>query len=107
MHKVFWVWLNHPVWIFSSSEITPYDLSEQIADCNHIFHGENKVNSFGKLNPFFIFHFQALIHVSTAYCNCDREEVAEIIYTPPYDPQKIIEMMEWMDDSLVDTLTPG
>uniref|UniRef100_A0A8D8Q326 Fatty acyl-CoA reductase n=1 Tax=Cacopsylla melanoneura TaxID=428564 RepID=A0A8D8Q326_9HEMI len=50
---------------------------------------------------------EALIHVSTAYCNCDREEVREIIYSPPYDPQKIIETMEWMDDSLVDTLTPS
>ena len=59
----------------------------------------------------FVFFFgylfkQALIHVSTAYCNCDRAEVNEVIYPPPYDPEKIIECMEWMDDDLIDTITP-
>ena len=49
---------------------------------------------------------QALIHVSTAYCNCDREEVNEVIYPPPYDPEKIIQCMEWMDDDLIQALTP-
>ncbi|XP_047097189.1 putative fatty acyl-CoA reductase CG5065 [Schistocerca piceifrons] len=49
---------------------------------------------------------EALIHVSTAYCNCDREEVNEVIYPPPYDPDKIIQCMEWMDDDLIDALTP-
>lgn len=49
---------------------------------------------------------EALIHVSTAYCNCDREEVAEVIYPPPYDPEKIIQSMEWMDDDLIEAITP-
>ncbi|XP_063218990.1 putative fatty acyl-CoA reductase CG5065 [Bacillus rossius redtenbacheri] len=49
---------------------------------------------------------EVLIHVSTAYCNCDREEVNEVIYAPPYDPEKIIQCMEWMDDDLVQALTP-
>jgi len=49
---------------------------------------------------------QALIHVSTAYCNCDREEVTEVIYPPPYDPENIIQCMEWMDDDLIQALTP-
>lgn len=49
---------------------------------------------------------EALIHVSTAYCNCDREEVNEVIYPPPYDPEKIIQCMEWMEDDLVQALTP-
>ncbi|KAF4517060.1 hypothetical protein B566_EDAN006377 [Ephemera danica] len=49
---------------------------------------------------------QALIHVSTAYCNCDREEVNEVIYPPPYDPEKIIQCVEWMDEELVNALTP-
>ncbi|XP_069702737.1 putative fatty acyl-CoA reductase CG5065 [Periplaneta americana] len=49
---------------------------------------------------------EALIHVSTAYCNCDREEVNEVIYPPPYDPEKIIQCMEWMDDDLIQALTP-
>jgi hypothetical protein len=49
---------------------------------------------------------QALVHVSTAYCNCDREEVNEVIYPPPYDPEKIIQCMGWMDDDLIQALTP-
>lgn len=49
---------------------------------------------------------EALVHVSTAYCNCDREEVNEVIYPPPYDPEKIIQCMEWMDDDLIEALTP-
>lgn len=49
---------------------------------------------------------RALIHVSTAYCNCDREEVKEVIYPPPYDPEKIINCMEWMDNELIQALTP-
>lgn len=79
-----WVW---PILQFSSS---------------HFQGGEGKAWILKKS----LFHSQALIHVSTAYCNCDREEVREIIYSPPYDPQKIIETMDWMDDGLVDTLTP-
>ncbi|BES94894.1 acyl-CoA reductase [Nesidiocoris tenuis] len=51
-------------------------------------------------------NLEALIHVSTAYCNCDRVEVKEEIYETPYDPDCIIQAMEWMDDDLVNTLTP-
>ncbi|XP_014293865.1 putative fatty acyl-CoA reductase CG5065 [Halyomorpha halys] len=51
-------------------------------------------------------NLEALIHVSTAYCNCDRYEVKEEIYPPPYDPEHIIQAMEWMDDELIQTLTP-
>lgn len=51
-------------------------------------------------------NLEALIHVSTAYCNCDRFEVKEEIYPPPYDPENIIQAMDWMDDELIQTLTP-
>lgn len=49
---------------------------------------------------------EALIHVSTAYCNCDRQAVEEIVYKPPVPPQKIIDTIEWMDEDLVGVLTP-
>lgn len=67
---------------------------------------ENCVNI---LSIFFNLKFsclKALVHVSTAYCNCDREEVNEVIYPPPYDPEKIIQCTEWMDDDLIEALTP-
>ncbi|KAH9372977.1 hypothetical protein HPB48_019800 [Haemaphysalis longicornis] len=49
---------------------------------------------------------EALVHVSTAYCNCDKEEVAEVIYPPPFDPQNVIDAVSWMDDALVEAITP-
>lgn len=30
----------------------------------------------------------------------------EIIYPPPYDPEKVIECVEWMNEDLVDVITP-
>jgi len=49
---------------------------------------------------------EALVHVSTAYCNCDRDDVAEEVYPPPADPEKVIQTVEWMDDELIDAITP-
>ncbi|XP_037814873.1 putative fatty acyl-CoA reductase CG5065 [Lucilia sericata] len=49
----------------------------------------------------------ALIHVSTAYCNCDRTEVSEVIYAPPYNPDDIISLVNWLPEDTLDTLTPS
>ncbi|XP_013785541.2 putative fatty acyl-CoA reductase CG5065 isoform X2 [Limulus polyphemus] len=51
-------------------------------------------------------HLVALIHVSTAYCNCDRDEVDEIVYPPPANPQKVIDALEWMDEDMIASITP-
>merc|ERR1712106_610378 len=48
----------------------------------------------------------ALIHVSTAYCNCDRGEVKEMVYPPPIDPHRLIDLVDWMDDDTFNHLTP-
>lgn len=50
--------------------------------------------------------FQALVHVSTAYSNCDRQDVSELVYPPPADPEKIIHCVDWMEDELLETITP-
>ena len=50
--------------------------------------------------------FQALVHVSTAYCNCNRQEVSELVYPPPADPEKIMQCVEWLEDDLLDAITP-
>ncbi|XP_013778496.1 fatty acyl-CoA reductase 1-like [Limulus polyphemus] len=47
----------------------------------------------------------ALVHVSTAYCHCDRKEIDEVIYPPPVDPEKFLEAVEWMDDQMLEALT--
>nr|XP_033784733.1 fatty acyl-CoA reductase 1 isoform X1 [Geotrypetes seraphini] len=49
---------------------------------------------------------EVYVHVSTAFANCNRKHIDEIIYPPPLDPRKLIEALEWMDDSLVNDITP-
>jgi fatty acyl-CoA reductase len=49
--------------------------------------------------------FQALVHVSTAYANCDKDEIAEMIYPPPADPHKLMECVDWMDEELLKGIT--
>ncbi|GLV36881.1 uncharacterized protein CBL_02284 [Carabus blaptoides fortunei] len=51
-------------------------------------------------------HLEALVHVSTAYCNCDRTIVRETIYPPPIAPEQVSTLVDALDESLVDTITP-
>ncbi|KAL0122058.1 hypothetical protein PUN28_007086 [Cardiocondyla obscurior] len=50
---------------------------------------------------------EAFIHVSTAYCNCDRNDVAEEIYPVGREPDQVIALTEWMDDKMFEELTPN
>ncbi|KAL0281229.1 UNVERIFIED_CONTAM: hypothetical protein PYX00_002280 [Menopon gallinae] len=52
-------------------------------------------------------NLEAVVHVSTAYCNCDRTEVNESLYPPPADPEKILNYAEYLDEEILDTLTPS
>ena len=49
---------------------------------------------------------EALIYVSTAYANCDKEEIAERIYAPNVDPRHLINIAGWMDDDVIQSITP-
>ncbi|XP_018619343.1 fatty acyl-CoA reductase 1 isoform X4 [Scleropages formosus] len=51
-------------------------------------------------------HLEVFIHVSTAYANCDRSVIEEVVYPPPVDYKKLIDALEWMDDKLVNLITP-
>ncbi|CAL7951768.1 unnamed protein product [Xylocopa violacea] len=51
-------------------------------------------------------NLEALIHVSTAYCNCDRNDVAEEIYPLSTEPEDIIALTKVMDAKMVDAITP-
>jgi len=51
-------------------------------------------------------HLVALIHVSTAYANCNRQEIDEVLYPPPIAPQQIVEAMTWMDEESINAITP-
>ncbi|XP_061678517.1 fatty acyl-CoA reductase 1 isoform X2 [Syngnathoides biaculeatus] len=49
---------------------------------------------------------EIFIHVSTAYANCDRQLIEEMVYPPPVEYVKLIDALDWMDDELVSALTP-
>ncbi|XP_034234854.1 putative fatty acyl-CoA reductase CG5065 isoform X2 [Thrips palmi] len=49
---------------------------------------------------------EAFVHVSTAYCNCDRSEVEEKVYPAPTDPEKLAQCVDWMDAEMADHMTP-
>ncbi|KAJ8978354.1 hypothetical protein NQ317_002663 [Molorchus minor] len=50
-------------------------------------------------------NLECLVHVSTAYCNCDRSEVKEVVYPPPIGPDQITSLVDTLDEDLVDSLT--
>nr|KAF6465083.1 fatty acyl-CoA reductase 1 [Rousettus aegyptiacus] len=51
-------------------------------------------------------NLEVFTHVSTAYAYCNRKHIDEVVYPPPVDPKKLIDSLEWMDDGLVNDITP-
>ncbi|XP_051778737.1 fatty acyl-CoA reductase 1 isoform X2 [Erpetoichthys calabaricus] len=51
-------------------------------------------------------NLEVFIHVSTAYANCNRSLIEEVVYPPPVDHKKLIDSLEWMDDKLINEITP-
>lgn len=67
----------------------------------------NMVGTKQLLNLCHLMHnLEALIHVSTAYCNCDRKDVAEEIYPLSTEPEHVIALTKVMDAKMVDDITP-
>ncbi|CAL1290421.1 unnamed protein product, partial [Larinioides sclopetarius] len=52
-------------------------------------------------------HLEALIHVSTAFCHCNRDQIDEVVYDSPVRTQKIIDAIQWMDEDMVRIITPN
>ncbi|XP_044739087.1 putative fatty acyl-CoA reductase CG5065, partial [Chrysoperla carnea] len=48
----------------------------------------------------------AFIHVSTAYCHCDIDELEEIEYPTPHPPEGVIDMCAWMPQQALEKITP-
>lgn len=49
---------------------------------------------------------EALVHVSTAYSNCDRKQVEEIFYEPPIKADKLIDMADWIEPETFEKISP-
>ncbi|CAG9824224.1 unnamed protein product [Phaedon cochleariae] len=50
-------------------------------------------------------NLSVLVHVSTAYCNCDKPVVEEILYPAPVGWQDAIRMTEEIDDAFIKTFS--
>lgn len=53
-----------------------------------------------------IMNLKSFIHVSTAYANCPQSVIEEKFYDPPMDSDKLIALMECVEDKLAEDITP-
>ncbi|XP_031848957.1 putative fatty acyl-CoA reductase CG5065 isoform X2 [Nomia melanderi] len=51
-------------------------------------------------------HLKAFVHLSTAFCYPDLEELGERVYDAPDDPHDIMRLMQWLDEAAIDLITP-
>ncbi|XP_076039103.1 putative fatty acyl-CoA reductase CG5065 [Oratosquilla oratoria] len=49
---------------------------------------------------------ESFVHVSTAYGNCHLQEIYEELYPAPMDPGRLIQLTEWLNDDLLNSVTP-
>lgn len=46
----------------------------------------------------------ALVHISTAYANCQLDEIDEHVYPVDMDPERLIKMADWLDQDTLQEL---
>ncbi|XP_022121959.2 putative fatty acyl-CoA reductase CG5065 [Pieris rapae] len=51
-------------------------------------------------------NLEAFVHLSTAYCRCDLDELDERLYPAVHKPRKIMDIVEWMDDETLKHIEP-
>ncbi|CAH0385057.1 unnamed protein product [Bemisia tabaci] len=51
-----------------------------------------------------IYKLEALVHVSTAYSNADKREIQEVVYSPPGNPNHVMECCENMPQEMLDLI---
>lgn len=51
-------------------------------------------------------HLECFVHLSTAFCHVDQEELGERIYDSPDDPEDVMRLVQWLDDEGIDIITP-
>ncbi|KAK9295142.1 hypothetical protein QLX08_010453 [Tetragonisca angustula] len=49
---------------------------------------------------------KAFVHLSTAFCYADKEELDENVYKPSADPHDVMRLVQWLDESTIDLITP-
>uniref|UniRef100_A0A146M6I1 Fatty acyl-CoA reductase n=2 Tax=Lygus hesperus TaxID=30085 RepID=A0A146M6I1_LYGHE len=51
-------------------------------------------------------NLKLMVHMSTAFCHCDIDEMEEKVYPSPHDPMEIIRMSRWMDAGMMEKISP-
>ncbi|XP_055599486.1 putative fatty acyl-CoA reductase CG5065 isoform X2 [Uranotaenia lowii] len=49
---------------------------------------------------------KVMLHLSTAFCYCDKEVLNERVYDFHHNPYDVMRAVEWMDETIVDKITP-
>ncbi|XP_003221440.1 fatty acyl-CoA reductase 1 isoform X1 [Anolis carolinensis] len=109
--------LTHP-----NLAINPEDTAELLSEVNIVFHCAATVRFDEPLKHALLLNvrgtqqllalarqmknLETFIHVSTAYANCNQRYIDEIIYPPPMEPKKLLDLVEWMDEFLIEEITP-
>lgn len=87
--------------VFHSAATVKFVEPLKVAVQNNVVSVDNLVNLSSKMA-----NLEALVHVSTAYANCDRKKVEEILYEPPIDADKLLDMSEWMNPETFEEIAP-
>lgn len=64
--------------------------------------GTKRVLDFAKQ----IKQLECFLHLSTAFCHVDQEELGERFFDSSDDPQDVIKLAQWLDEEAIDLLTP-
>ncbi|XP_063632736.1 putative fatty acyl-CoA reductase CG5065 [Cydia splendana] len=51
-------------------------------------------------------NLEVLVHISTAYCRCELDILEEKLYPAVHKPAWIMDIVDWMDDTMLDYLEP-
>lgn len=87
--------------IFHSAATVKFVEPLNVAVGNNVVSVENLIYLASRLR-----RLEALVHVSTAYSNCDRKQVDEVFYDTPIDANKLIDMAKWMKPEMLDKISP-
>lgn len=49
---------------------------------------------------------KAFVHLSTAFCYADKEELDEKVYDATDNPHDVMRLVQWLDESAIDLITP-
>ncbi|XP_065208701.1 putative fatty acyl-CoA reductase CG5065 [Planococcus citri] len=50
---------------------------------------------------------ESFVYISTAYCCCENNRVEEKMYPSKYNPEKILDLVQWMEPKLLEKITPN